>query len=1442
MSNQPLTNEQKITYGVIGAMVFVALMAFLFSRSCNVGQPQRGLDVFAGGPLSSLSTSAKRIAALEDAALAGPQRALSPKFAFEPKLSFDGAKDFNTTWEEFDLFGMPSLVPKRPDELRQALLNSVNSDADLDADKARLFLDATLRTEGPDASVKAADDLAKSHADDAAVLATCAGFLEERLHPADAAATHRRRFDALLKDLATTSDKTRRQHIAADAGSALAEVERIAKAYRLAESTDADHVRLLDAAPDQPELLWAYLDRLVADDARDRALKEIERRHGAFTGDTARLAIFEAKLLEDEERIDEAISRLDTNPELFSKPVIFDALTQTLRRHYRIDEWRNALRERLAAKLDLDALERLLADASRSGAYGYDELAMPTESAEPGSVAALLATAEDLARRDGISPEQLAKLADLVQTHGGARFADKAAPYRLNLYALATTDAERNERALDLAEALTSVAGTMPVPGDASMARTIGREFLDQDPGIAGGLLSLDWNWRGTGNVFARVHPASRRYENLRQALSLALPLAASDDEPTAARATALADDVYARLRLLEKREELLERFLDRHRASKSSPEFLWSLAAIARERKNVDAELARLEDLTDWATKYDDPTWAAKARREIIARLIAEKRFDRVLPQYEAMIRARPDDEALLSEFIQFCERHHLFEETVGAYERAIDRFDSMRYQDRLARFLLRQSRRDAFEDLTANLARTVGRRELEDYLDRHVAYGKWGSAESAFFDRVYQIALARFPESDRALRQLLDFYGRYAREQEQARERRTALLLRYFATRDDLADDLVAALASQNKLFAAIDDLASRTSLNPAQARFLAHAFGFASAYEQQYRAVEILEAAYQERSLGESLAGLERSLDRSFHADAPSMSQDAAKHYTALATAYPANGAYPTLAGEVDLESGRASAASASWESILKIRPGLADPYLELATLYWDYFMFDHALGVIQQGRNALADPNLLAKEAAYLFENKNNVDRAIQEYVRVICASEYIDWEVQERLRTLAEKDGKVGKKIDDAFDTYLKRDGATSPEVTRYGQMLENTGRRSRKTQVYRAAMARFDNPDFLNEAAAYFLRVDEPDAASLALEKRAEVSGRDAASLLRLMAHYEQIDESDHADSVARELLKTHPVGSQRHFEILQRVAQTRWRLGRKAQALDDFQSLAQLLPTGRRRDEALFDFARRAMDAGEQQAAVTTLTTLASENPDRPEYVAALADHFAKEKMRDELTALYKDALSRVRSVSLPSGTKANLIAQYRDDLIDAYLTQNRPREALDEAIEKLNAAAPDEGVVDEVYRLAERHELRDRLVAYYEKLADKANKNYRWGAVLGDLYRRLGRTEDAAKRYRQAVANAPSRLELYDRLIKAQQALDDDAGLAKTLRRRYELSGSAYDLRRYAEAATKAGQGDEARAMLAKTVADKGTPAWRLAMVAGAFWKGGDRETARD
>jgi tetratricopeptide (TPR) repeat protein len=95
-----------------------------------------------------------------------------------------------------------------------------------------------------------------------------------------------------------------------------------------------------------------------------------------------------------------------------------------------------------------------------------------------------------------------------------------------------------------------------------------------------------------------------------------------------------------------------------------------------------------------------------------------------------------------------------------------------------------------------------------------------------------------------------------------------------------------------------------------------------------------------------------------------------------------------------------------AAPYWERMATIRPGEPQAYLNPATVFWDYYNFDDALRLLDEGRSKLHNPSLYSYEAGAIYENERDYAKAVEEYVRGSLANN--DSRARSRLLELAHR--------------------------------------------------------------------------------------------------------------------------------------------------------------------------------------------------------------------------------------------------------------------------------------------------------------------------------------------------------------------------------------------------------------------------------------------------
>jgi len=1364
-------------------------------------------------------SSADRIEALDDSTLAVPVRLLPPEMSIDFNLKFDEGIKFDGKWESYPFMGTRSHTPLRPEKI---IVNYGKIEKPSIND-IKLLLDTVLRNSGPKQAINRAGIILSQNPENMDIQECCASFFEERLLIDKSLEIKESLLKLILKKIKITNDGKEKKKLAKKAQSVIFGIDKLRDDYLIKGNTDKFLLQLITACPDMPDLLFEYLERLYHKKEYGRALEVLISREKFIFDGASEVLSFKGKVLEKLGRIEQALELYESHPDLFvPQHDLFSGLLNLLERNHRLEDWRRDLTSRIDNGFDLPALTRLVHYYGEKGDYK-----LLLEQVEK---------TRNHGKKTNITEDELEKFADLCTTFAHSGLGDINLALRWNLYLLAQSKPDKDRAAARLALALTKSRSFSPLPVTKGMPGAL-TGFLDRYPGLTGGALSLDLNLRGTKERFAALPKAGARYENMRLALILSEGLISKDVSwEVASMSAKVAGDVYYNLKLFDQFVKVENHYLSLFPNGKDVPDVIWRLVKYYSGINDFEKELFNLNRLLAFAKENNDETLLTRVRKEIVRRYVREKQFAKVLPFYWKMIHEREDDEKLLREFIDFCWKHNIFEDTVKAYELAARRFDTLSYSDKLARYLIREKRRDAFENLTQSLAATLGENDLKTYLNRHVYYSGWESSKSRFFERMFLAALDRFPDNPYFLEKILNFYRGFERKQKQARLARVEILLKYFSIDPELGSDLCGELAAMGKLNAAVGEVLNQKNLNPVEARFLVAALGHLSKYEAQYSVVRKLNDIYNEKELTLITASLERSIDSSFYVEDPDITKTAAARYENLAKAYPANSEYYTRAGEVFVEAGMRKAGSRAWENILHIRPGREKQYLDLATLYWDYYLFEHGLSVIMQARTSLDKEAVLAKEAGFLYESMGKMDKAIGQYVLLICDSGDRDWETGNRLAKL-EKDRDLRIKIDNAFTKRLDGKDSTYMEVLNYGRYLGGFDRRDRKTLIFKKYMNRYSQEEFLSTLSDYFGGMGHGALALKALELLADAANRSTDVLLRLLAFHETLENRQEIEKICLELGNRNGKGSPRYEEILRKVSQSRWKTGLKEKALDGYEELAGI-SKGTEKERRLFEYALKCLEGGREKIGVNTLLGLAAKRPERGRYISSIAEYYGRNNDYEKLATLYKSTIKKIKTSSLTRDEKRRRLTDHRRSLSAVLLKLERKTEALDHLMEVLNLHAPDKYITNEVFRFAGAHGLTKRLMEYYIKLSEKSHKDYRWQVVLGDIHAMSGETALAYGAYEKAVANEPHRLELYDLWAGALSRGEKYLEAYEVIQRRYDISGSKHDLRRLGEFAFQAGFRDKAIEKLLELTQSPSTPNWRIFEVAELFEK--NMETA--
>ncbi len=321
----------------------------------------------------------------------------------------------------------------------------------------------------------------------------------------------------------------------------------------------------------------------------------------------------------------------------------------------------------------------------------------------------------------------------------------------------------------------------------------------------------------------------------------------------------------------------------------------------------------------------------------------------------------------------------------------------------------------------------------------------------------------------------------------------------------------------------------LAASGGAPPRMIKLLAECCFFISDFEQAEKWFdEFIKAAPADTVSLMKLANLKRSLNKS---------DEAVNLLQRLIAAEPSSkNAYVTAGDITALDKSKTwEAADKFFSKITAIDPENNDNYIELATIYWDYFKYEEGLAVLSQRRREAGSDFIFGREIANLFEINGSVEVAIPEYISVICAPDehsrdksYRDFENDEsegyerhngvyrdynyryerpetadvmecraRLVTLYKKE-KFKKLIDDGFEKFIERSPLNYKLYYEYSKLLIEFGMSERAFDIIKKSYPAVDRGYYFVQLAVLLERIKKISEAKLlyyrAIEAGPEIS------------------------------------------------------------------------------------------------------------------------------------------------------------------------------------------------------------------------------------------------------------------------------------------------------------------------------------------------------------
>lgn len=695
--------------------------------------------------------------------------------------------------------------------------------------------------------------------------------------------------------------------------------------------------------------------------------------------------------------------------------------------------------------------------------------------------------------------------------------------------------------------------------------------------------------------------------------------------------------------------------------------------------------------------------------------------------------IRKYPKEEGLYERMLNWLGQQSLVDEQLRVYTQAVRRFGNNTWYHRMGRWFVRNERKEAFARFSKELAETLDDGDLAEYLQRFsdsISLST-NTNDAKLYLELFRFAHDRFPTNLFFVEGMLKYYDqtRNAAQWEQ-------LSAQYYFADPTIRNEYLSRISKKSQLRGNFDIAKGKSTAGYAQ--FSADAALWLSHHEEAVTAYEELVKRYPgERYYAERLANVLRSLGAR---DLRSLERAAAV-WTQLAAVYPTDHTLPTQAGEVYAELGDFDRSRTSWDSILAPERGNPETYLEVASIYWDYYRYDEAIRTLQELRKRSGDSTAYAYQVGAILEGKNQMDAAIVEYVSALERVGGGRDEAVQRLTQLAPRKN-YGARIESAFTQ--RRGARNSTElVLGYIAYLKAANRTEDAVRLLVAETGSRTELDFLESARAEFRSQNRPDEErrtterliSLARDEREAIKYR-----LQLGSFHEQRNQNAEAVAIFDRLAADFPT----NLGVIQESAQFYGRIGQLDKAIA-LQQRAREAAIGDYKRQLTLQLARRQIEATKYADAETTLRAWYKDNPTDNETFTLLAQVLGRNGRSDALVALYKEGLGNLKQGADESGLRLGYI--------DVLTSLKQYTEATDQYIEVINRNPEDPGTLNSAMRFAAKYDQLPRLTKYYTDLAQKADRNFRWNVILAEIYRFQGNATEAAGQYKLAVLNEPQR-----------------------------------------------------------------------------------------
>jgi hypothetical protein len=748
------------------------------------------------------------------------------------------------------------------------------------------------------------------------------------------------------------------------------------------------------------------------------------------------------------------------------------------------------------------------------------------------------------------------------------------------------------------------------------------------------------------------------------------------------------------------------------------------------------------------------------------LGRLIMTKRLPEALALLRRQLDRSPDDPALYNRLAEFLAEFNFSAQEEEVYTRAIAKFNQPGWYDKMARFYLRERRRQDFSTLTRKVVDTFSGTELEAYFGNVPSSGNWEQLGLQLNLYAHQ----RFPHDLTFTNNLLRAYRQKPTRDDAAWE---TLIRQHWTESELLRNQFFDYLASNDRLdaeLAALEKLVpdeSAAQNDPAATRELAEIHLWNSHFEAGAPLLATIARQYPaDTETGEQASSVFRSLA---YYDPSRVAESVAIEKNLLA-ADPANTDRMTRIGDIYADSTSSALnldpqqqlaqAAPYWRRIPSVHPGSPDGYLQAATVFWDYFQFDDALSEIDAARHRFHQPALYGYEAGAIYENKRDAAHAVAEYVMAATTDDAAanTSEASQRLLILSGR-----KEYAALVDAATAKAAANHANVAALDLRVAVLKARKEPTGVgplVDDAIAGAATTRAAAGLAAFAQQHDLPVAYRHALEREIALStSADPAD--RIPLQYELVaalEQSGRPQDIAQAQVIIDGVYKEdpKLLGVVRRTVDFDWQ-HHQAKAAIAVLTQAAHDANSELATSFTIEAATKSNASGEFAQARALIAPLAERDPYDAKLISIAADSYALARDPAGLRDFYLAKLAALKTASLPKDVRRDDKALLRQGLIVALTDLKDYAGAIDQHIALISAFPEDDNISQTAALYALRYGRQQQLVGFLNKTVAESPRDSRFAILLARTDTLFEDYEGALAAYSKAIAIRKDRADLY-------------------------------------------------------------------------------------